>query len=122
MNRVTVMLRKHDECLKEAHIRSSENAAVQVERYQLPPPPTTQDCPDAHCVNTTTDYVTLNLLGSLQNYWVIAECGLSVSQCRGCQREHKFLRFFAGTPHEQVVDTGRCGGQCSQTGDHVGNG
>ena len=66
--------------------------------------------------------MTLNQLSGVKNYWVYTECGLSVSQCSDCQREHKFLRFFAGTPHEQVVDTGSCEGQCSQPGDHAGKG
>lgn len=69
-------------------------------------------------MNTTTDYVTLNLLNEdAVNYMVIRECGLDLSECRSCKRETNFVRFFTGTPHEQVVDMGRCGGRCSQQGD-----
>ena len=61
--------------------------------------------------------MTFNLLNVVKNYLVIKECGLDLSQCSSCKREQNFVRFFAGTPNEQVVDTGRCGGQCSQQGE-----
>lgn len=74
-------------------------------------------CPGARCISTTFEYVTLNLLNTVDNYLVINECGLDLSKCSGCTREAHFIKLFAGTPHEQVVDTGRCGGQCSQQGE-----
>ena len=96
------------------------DAIYTVRRDQLPLPPcaTQTFCPGAPCVATTTEYVTFNLQNEdAMNYMVIRECGLDLSECSGCKREPHFVIFFPGTPHEQVVDTGRCGGQCSQQGD-----
>ena len=78
-------------------------------------------CTGAQCIPTTTEYVTLNLLNSVDNYLVTKECGLDLSNCSSCKREPHYIKLFADTPHEQVVDTGRCGGQCSPDGEVMGD-
>lgn len=75
-------------------------------------------CPIAVCRPLSKRSIMYNLRSGLVKGESIEKCVLDPSPCEECDRQNYSLTVYAGTPYQESVDVGHCGGQCSET-DHT---